>query len=72
MLLLLFHAVFTVERVHAPRVEEDQGQEDQDRTLLREPETKVSAAYFDTRQKRTQQDAEPERNQRPYPEADFD
>jgi hypothetical protein len=63
--LILVDAVFAVELVHPPGVEEDQRQEDEDRALLGEPEAQIGAADFDARQQRAQQDAEPEETRAP-------
>ena len=64
--------MFLIQLVHPPGVEKDQCQEDQDRALLGEPEAKIGAADGNARQRRAQDDPEPERDQRPDNEADQD
>ena len=56
--LFFVYAVVTVEFVHAHCVVEDQNQEDDDRTLLCEPETKIGSADGDAGKHRAQQNAE--------------
>jgi hypothetical protein len=56
---LLVHAELLVDRVHAPRIEEDQEQEDEDRSLLGKPEAQIGSAHFDAADQRAQQDAKP-------------
>jgi hypothetical protein len=59
------HAELLVDRVHAPRVEEDQDKKDEDRSLLGKPEAQIGSAHFDTRDERAQKNAEAVRTPTP-------
>ncbi len=59
-----------VKFVHAPRIEKDDRQKDEDRSLLREPKPQIGTANHDARKHRAQQNAKPERNDGPNDQAD--